>query len=567
MIFQHKNLSRDTFILGLLAVLSVVDFRKPAVAKPLAKDDMPAKPMQKEAGSVSKPPHRHRGERLENAVKQEKQEPEFDYRKKDRDKHLSIVEGSLNSASIGLTDNFISAFAIALGVSNTVIAMLATLPKLIGAVMQLWVQKAESFFPTRKRHMVFFAILQAFTWVPLIFAPQFENPGAWILLFVTLHTMFGMLIGPVWNSFMGDVVDESERGRFFGRRNMYTGATAFVSTMIAGGLLSLLKPTPLIGFAILFFLAFVFRLLSAYFLSKMDDPPEKDLNSEEPDIPEFIRTAEKTPFGRFTIFLMLFYVAVYVSSPFFAVYQLSILKFDYFQFTILACASAISSFLSMILWGKYVDQIGSKNVLVASGMLIPLVPLGYALTTQFWVLILIELFSGAVWAGFNLSVSTYLFDATDRKNRTREIAEYTLLIQVAIFFGAMMGSAFLGFFDRTSPAGYVTVFILSAILRLGVVLLFYKTLQEMRIVEVPVKDRLFKRFVSIKPQQGIIYEPSVENRRLAGRFAKEEPRKVKEDVQKMVEKGRGVKRPESAIKKMERQEDDADFEAYKRKLK
>ncbi len=120
---------------------------------------------------------------------------------------------------------------------------------------------------------------------------------------------------------------------------------------------------------------------------------------------------------------MLFNMSVMIASPFFAVYQLSILKFSYLTFTMLASVSAITSFVTMIFWGKYVDDIGSKNVLVTCGFLIPLVPLVWALTTNIWLLVAVEALSGIVWAGFNLSVSTYLFDATDRKNRTRELAE------------------------------------------------------------------------------------------------------------------------------------------------
>jgi hypothetical protein len=365
---------------------------------------------------------------------------------------------------------------------------------------------------------------------------------------------------------MGDVIEESERGRFFGRRNMFTGMTAFVGTLFAGWLLFVLKPThPLLGFLILFGLAFLFRAASAFYLSRMDDPPERGLGNESPDVIEFLRNADKNPFGRFTLFVCLFYIAVYLSAPFFAVYQLTILKLDYMTFTFLACASAIASFLSMILWGKYVDRIGSKNVLVTTGFLIPLVPLIYALTTSLPLLIMTELMSGLLWAGFNLSMSTYIFDATDRKNRTREVAEYTLLLQVATFFGAMAGSGILGLFDRTQPDGYVALFLASAMLRLAVVILFYKALQELRIVEIPVKDRLYKKFVSVRPQMGIQYEVAGENLRAAGKIATETPRQVRDEVVAFARKAR-EKHPVSKMKQMESQEDAQDMDAYQRRM-
>ncbi len=45
------------------------------------------------------------------------------------------------------------------------------------------------------------------------------------------------------------------------------------------------------------------------------------------------------------------------------------------KFWLLAAVSAITSFLTMIYWGRYVDKIGSKNVLVTCGFIIPFVSL------------------------------------------------------------------------------------------------------------------------------------------------------------------------------------------------
>jgi MFS family permease len=215
----------------------------------------------------------------------------------------------------------------------------------------------------------------------------------------------------------------------------------------------------------------------------------------------------------------------------------------------------------MIWWGKYVDTIGSRNVLVACGFMIPLVPFFWALTTKVWLLFMIELFSGLIWAGFNLSVSTYLFDATDRKRRTQELAEYTLMIQLAIFIGAMIGSALLGIFDKTDPQAFIMIFLVSAALRLLAIAMFYKKLKELRIVEVPIKERIFKRFVSIRPGHGIIYEPALENKGITS-AAMKRPKEIAEEMRRSLRKPRMTK-----MKEMELQEDEQDMKEYLKKLK
>lgn len=491
-----------------------------------------------------------------NPDEQENSGQNLDEKKRHRSKHISILEGALNAISSGFSTNYISAFAIALGASNMMIALLASLPNLIAAVFQLGVQRVKLWFKSRRTFMIVFAILQAIMWLPLMYVPNLQHPGLWLLLFVTMSSVFAMMIGPIWNSYMGDLIEENERGQFFGTRNMFTGLFAFIATLLAGWILqSVPQEHKLFGFMILFALAFLFKLMNAYFLSKMVDIPDGEMSAKEPDVTEFIEEAEKTPLGKFTTFLMLFYVAVYLAAPFFAVYQLSILKFDYFTFTLLAAASAISSFLAMLFWGKYVDRIGSRNVLVFCGFFIPIVPLVWVFSTNPWVLVYVEAFSGIMWAGFNLSVSTYLFDITDRAERTRKVAVYTLFIQLAVFIGAMIGTLLLSMFDKTNPVAYKTVFLVSAVLRLLFILIFFKSLRELRIIEVPLRGRVFNRFVSVTPRHGITYEPSMENKRLAGDLASKNSKEVGEEVSKFAGDARRIKQKDSSIKPLERSED------------
>jgi MFS family permease len=411
------------------------------------------------------------------------------------------------------------------------------------------------------------AVLQGVLWLPLLVIPYFPHPAWWLLVVLTLNTAVGMLIGPVWNSYMSDIVEEDFRGTFFGKRNLFTGLSAFATTLLAGGILYVAKPHPILGFSILFALAFILRIMSAWFLDKMADVPDAGVSTSDPDVVDFAMHAQKSPLGRFTIFLMLFNVAVYLASPFFAVYQLSVLGFDYWTFTLLASASAISSFCTMLLWGKFVDRIGARNVLVSCGLLIPLVPFLWTLTVDPWKLGVVEVFSGVVWAGFNLSVSTYLFDATDRKTRTRKLAEYTLLVQVAVFAGALLGSGVLHAIGDAGRPAFITIFLASAVLRLVVLLIFAKTIIELRIVQVPIRGRVFRRFVAIRPQHGVVYEPAVETPHDAGYLARSDPRDIAQEVGAYARKARNIPKTETAIKRLERAEDEQDTARYLRKLK
>jgi flagellar protein FlaI len=48
-----------------------------------------------------------------------------------------------------------------------------------------------------------------------------------VFLAIILYWIFGMMPGPAWSSWMGDLVEADRKGRYFGKRNMITGITLF----------------------------------------------------------------------------------------------------------------------------------------------------------------------------------------------------------------------------------------------------------------------------------------------------------------------------------------------------
>ncbi len=485
---------------------------------------------------LPKIPTRTALDRTAPAASKHESEAAWDERERQRNQRLNIAEGGLYAISMGLTASFIVPFALVLGSSSTLIALITTLPNLLGAFAQLWVQKVRSFFDTRRRHMFTFAFIQALSWLPLLAIPHLPHPGWWLLAIITVNSAASFLIGPVWNGFTADIVPESQRGRFFGVRNTITGIGAFVSTLLAGLLLQWLKPThPLLGFSTLFLLAFGFRLCGALMFTRMGKPPEATAAPGLPAPHKLLLEANRTPFGRFTLFLTLFYITVYLASPFFAVYQLSILQWSYLRFTLFACISAITSFLTMFVWGRFVDRVGARIVLLISGLLVPIIPLIWAATTDVRILVFAEILSGLAWAGFGLSVSTYLFDSTDRATRTRQVAEYTLLIQLAMFLGAVLGGWMLGHYGKSADA-FIHIFFLSAALRFVIVLAFIGVITELRLLQVPVQGRLFRRFVAIRPTHGVVYETAVESH--PSELAKQSPKEVRDRIVSAVKRAK-----------------------------
>jgi MFS family permease len=220
----------------------------------------------------------------------------------------------------------------------------------------------------------------------------------------------------------------------------------------------------------------------------------------------FLKNLKKTDYGRFVLFVCFFRVAVSLASPFFVVYELKYLNFTYMQFTILCAAEVLASFLFLGIWGRMNDNQGSKMVMMITGLLIPVVPLLYLASANFYFLLIVSLLSGAAWGGFNLATSNFIFDASTPENRVKYVSYFNLLHGIAIFIGATGGGLLLQLMGDGVGA-IKSLFLISGLLRLGVALFLFPALREMRIVQVSFDKRLFNYSVFIKPRQGFVEDP------------------------------------------------------------
>ena len=299
--------------------------------------------------------------------------PEDEIRKSLR---YSVYDGAVFAVMDGVTASFITPFAVALNASVHMIAALTYIPQLFGAFFQLFAARLVEIVKDRKRILVISSVIHAFLWLPLLLIPYATpNQKYLLIVYVALQTIIAQIMNPISNSLLGDVVPKYERGRFFGLRNKVIGAASFIAALFAGLTLNYFSPrNPFIGFTILFSIAFLARLLTAFFKNKLYNP-EPDLEHEEKfSLIDFVKRMDKTNYGHFVIYLALFKFAVNIASPFFAVYMLRDLQFTYLQFTIIIASEMAASFITMGLWGGIIDKRGTKLALYISGILTPIIP-------------------------------------------------------------------------------------------------------------------------------------------------------------------------------------------------
>jgi len=395
----------------------------------------------------------------------------------------SLGDGVFWSITVGFAEIYFSPFYLFLGASHLVFGILTTLPLLIGSISQLatasWVKRIGS----RKMLVLFGVGAQGLLLLMLGIVPSLGALSlGFCFLITTLYWTSWMNHQPAWQSWMGELVPQGIRGRYFAERNRLIQLVTFLSLVAAGWILNEFQKIPsqtAYGFLLLFTVGALGRVLSGLAIGRQKDLPILPEKETSLSIRQFLQKISHTPFGRFVLFSTLFAAAINLSAPYFIAYLLEGLRFSYLQFMILMAVMAGAKYFFLPLWGRFSDRHGSQRLFILSSLLSSLLPFLWLPSSHFNYLILVHLYAGAVWGGFELCSFQFLLDATAPENRTRLAAYYETLTGVGMVIGGILG----GWLLKSSLLGaqaYLVLFFLSGIVRMGLSLGFLGRIREVK---------------------------------------------------------------------------------------
>jgi len=418
----------------------------------------------------------------------------------------SIKEGIFNSAKISFGDYYISPFAIAINASNSMVALLSSISGLLGPLSQLFSSRLIEKH-SRKKIILKAVFLEALMWLPLITIAILFYKGILtsilpflFLLSFSFYIILANIGSPAWFSWMGEIVDEDYRGRWFSKRNLINGFVAVILAISSSFLLDYFKKNNWImfGFIILFSLALTARLMSWNVFKKQYEPKIKLKEGYYFSFLDFIKQSPKNNFGRFTIFRAFLGFTCSISAPLLAVHLLRNLKFNYTIYIIIILSGAIFSLFVLELWGKFADKYGNYTVLGITCILIPIIPILWVLFPYPIYLILVpSLIGGISWAGFNLAAGNFIYDNVHQQKRGLAISYYNMLTGIGVFLGAGIGAILIKFLTLSLTRSIFIIFIIGSIARMMVVFWGLPKIKETR------KKR---RFNSSKALKNIVFK-------------------------------------------------------------
>lgn len=391
---------------------------------------------------------------------------------------LVLWDGMVTQAMVTLTSGvFLVAFALQLGASNTIIGLLAAIPPLAELIQMPSVYLVTR-VRNRRRLTVTASLVARSFWVVIAAIPFVVPPPGAVWALVGAMCCYSILSGIShcsWNSWIHDLLPQTEIGDFFSRRMRLSTILAIVLSLAAALYIDIGGADGGGGatvYSVLFFGGYLAGMVGVFILSRT---PEPLLQEEE--VPEF-RTVLKEPasdrnFRNLLKFLGSWNFAINLAAPFFTVYMLQRLGMSMGWVIALAVLSQLASVASYKVWGQTADRLSHKSVLQISGPIFIIAILAWTFTTlpepyflTIPLLVVIHILTGISTAGVTLSTNYIGLKLAPQGHATAYIAAASITNYLAAGVAPIVGGVFADFFAAreasltltwTDPAGTIVL--------------------------------------------------------------------------------------------------------------
>lgn len=411
-------------------------------------------------------------------------------------RRLSIKEGIVWSVKASAGDHYIAPFAIAMNVGSSLVAVLNSIWNL-SSLSQLFGSKlAET--QKRKTTLTKTMLIESLGWLmmALIGFLYIKGIAPQILPFLILIDLsiilFASGIGhPSWFSWMGDIIDSKFRGRWFSKRSTIMHFTSIILATAASFLLKKFKlmDQEILGFVVLFCIAFLARLSCAQIIRRGYEPELKIKKEKAYSFRKFIKELKTSNFGKFALFRLMFAFSIGLTSPLVSIYLLRHLNLDYTTFILIMLSGTMFSILTLNLWGRIADKYGNYRVIALTTLLIPLTPIWWMLSSNtIYLFIVPAIIGGTSWTAFIMASGNFIYDNMSKEKRAKAISYFNLMLGIGAFAGGLVSALLIKVVNTSWVKPIYLIFFIGAIARMLVVGFWIPKLKEIK------KKKRFKGF-------------------------------------------------------------------------
>lgn len=375
------------------------------------------------------------------------------------------------------------AFALAAGLGEVTSGLLATVPLVIGAALQLATPWGLRKVGSLRRWVAGNAAIQACSLLPLVAMAERETVPAWALFaLASIYWASGLATAPAWNTWVTTLVPGPVRAGYFAHRSRLVQLGLIAGMALGGVLLQSGRggENELRMFAVVFLIAFLARAISSLLLRRQSDAPlgfESTLHlPSRATLSPFLRAGR----GRLVLMYMLAVtMSVQVSGPYFTAYLLEHLGFGYLELMSIFGCTVASKVVFLPAIGRYAKRHGPVRLLWIGGLAITPAATLWLVSGEFWYLFCLQFAVGAGWACWEMATFLLVFDTIPERERASVLTLFNFANAIAIVLGSLVGALVLrgvgvgalGFamlFGVTGAMRATTLFMLAAISGRGV---------------------------------------------------------------------------------------------------
>jgi MFS family permease len=370
---------------------------------------------------------------------------------------LSTVDGLFSEVIVAFTQgSVLTAWTLFVGGGTFLVGLLAAMPYL-SQLFHLPAAWVTSMFG--RRRVTFWSVLiqrQAY-WllVPLPFLGLPSSVQQTVLVSVALtQGVMGVIGNNAWVSWMGDLVPENLRGRYFGRRNAVATFGGTLAALTAGLTMDHFQGNGSIALAlsVLSGLAAISGMVTSYCLWHQHEP-HVSRAPEEVNIAATLRPFFDKNVRPFLTYQATWNFAVATASSFIPIHMVQNLKMGFALVAVHASALAFCRVIASPFWGRLIDKVGARPVLVLTSFGICSLPFIWLFPAQgrLWPVFLDAFISGTLWSGHAVAIFSLPFAMAPAKGRPFYLAAFTAT--AGSFYA--LASTFGGAFAESLPSTFI----------------------------------------------------------------------------------------------------------------
>jgi len=382
---------------------------------------------------------------------------------------------------------FRAGFASALGLNNVEFGFMAAIPMLVFPARLLSSFIIEH-LGRRKNFFTVTLVLSRLVWVgilclPFILVDASKFRSAFFLMLLLASSALGAMCEPAWFSWIGDLVPEHMRARFWARRSLYVSMAGVIPTIV----LALVRDTvtthgrlgsQFTGFAVVFGFAVFCGVVDLIIHYGIPEPPMAKHEHQSERLKALLEPVKDPKFRPFLVFngawtFSLMLLGQFCIKHFFEVAQgrgsgFAVAGLSLFagEFTIMALISTLSVFSGAVgysIWGTLIQRYGNKPILQLCTIVQCFTPLPWLLVTPehpYLGTALAFMIGGFTFSGVMVSRMNLMYGLSPRQNRSMYVAINLTVMGLCGALAPILSGYFMTYMEGKDLLGFSGFFLL-----------------------------------------------------------------------------------------------------------